>query len=350
MSVSSSSGHVFGEYHPAVATVTVNAPLTAADADAEVRHLEVATADLRRAPANSESTTGVPDVLQADERSPLYTPGDCLAVLPLPLAESDVTRARDATGTVLKRAGLAPDAWVTLRAAGGHSEFISKPVRAASLVEGAFDLTSASARRYFFEVASTFASHPQEAERLRHFAGKDGRDELWYYNERERRSVGEFLSDFPSVSMPLEWMLTTAPRLRHRLFSIASSPLPHPHALHLTVTAARWKTHYGRVREGLCSNALRRCVSTFIFIRAIRLTAQVCFVCVQRSSRRRAGVLARPDLHGSTEGYHAPGIGVHRVRGGAAQGVRAGTGPQGTGMSNQDCAHVGILRLPEKSG
>ena len=350
MSVSSSSGHAFGEYHPAVATVTVNTPLTAADADAEVRHLEVATADLRRAPANSESTTGVPDVLQADERSPLYTPGDCLAVLPLPLAESDVTRARDATGTVLKRAGLAPDAWVTLRAAGGHSEFISKPVRAASLVEGALDLTSASARRYFFEVASTFASHPQEAERLRHFAGKDGRDELWYYNERERRSVGEFLSDFPSVSMPLEWMLTTAPRLRHRLFSIASSPLPHPHALHLTVTAARWKTHYGRVREGLCSNALRRCVSTFIFIRAIRLTAQVCFVCVQRSSRRRAGVLARPDLHGSTEGYHAPGIGVHRVRGGAAQGVRAGTGPQGTGMSNQDCAHVGILRLPEKSG
>ena len=137
------------------------------------------------------------------------------------------------------------------------------------------DLTSASARRYFFEVASKFASHPQEAERLRHFAGKDGRDELWYYNERERRSVAEFLSDFPSVAMPLEWMLTTAPRLRHRLFSISSSPLPHPHALHLTVTAARWKTHYGRIREGLCSNVLRRCVSTFISIRAIRLTARV---------------------------------------------------------------------------
>jgi sulfite reductase alpha subunit-like flavoprotein len=355
MTVASSSGHAFGEYHPAVATVTVNNPLTAADADAEVRHLEVATADLRRAPGNSESTTGISDV-NADERSPLYTPGDCLAVLPLPLAECDVTRARDATGTVLERAGLAPDAWVTLRAPGGghlgsQSEFISKPVRAASLVEGALDLTSASARRYFFEVASTFASHPQEAERLRHFAGKDGRDELWYYNERERRSVGEFLSDFPSVSMPLEWMLTTAPRLRHRLFSIASSPLPHPHSIHLTVTAARWKTHYGRIREGLCSNVLARCVSTFIFTRAIRLTSSILFIfCVQRSSRRRAGVLARPDRDGSTEGYHAPAVSVHWVRGGAAQGVRAGTGPQGTGMSIEDCAHVGILRMPEKGG
>ena len=347
-----SSLHTFGEYHPAVATVTVNTPLTAADADAEVRHLEVATADLRRAPANSESTTGISDVNADELPPPLYNPGDCLAVLPLPLAECDVTRARDATGTVLQRAGLAPDAWVTLRAAGGRlggrSEFISKPVRAASLVEGALDLTSASARRYFFEVASTFASHPQESERLRHFAGKDGRDELWYYNERERRSVAEFLSDFPSVTMPLEWMLTTAPRLRHRLFSIASSPLPYPHALHLTVTAARWKTHYGRIREGLCSNVLRRCVSTFIFIRAIRLTARV--FCVQRSSRRSSGVLARPDRDGSTEGYHAPGISVHRVGGGAAQGVRAGTGPQGTGWSIQDRAHVGILRLPEKSG
>ena len=267
MTVASSSGHAFGEYHPAVATVTVNTPLTAADADAEVRHLEVGTADLRRAPAN-RTAEGLPKDSDADERSPpLYTPGDCLAVLPLPLAECDVTRARDATSTVLQRAGLAPDAWVTLRAAGGHlgsqSEFISKPVRAASLVEGALDLTSASARRYFFEVASKFASHPQEAERLRHFAGKDGRDELWYYNERERRSVAEFLSDFPSVAMPLEWMLTTAPRLRHRLFSISSSPLSHPHSLHLTVTAAKWKTHYGRQREGLCSNALRRCVSFY---------------------------------------------------------------------------------------
>ena len=293
MSVSPSSGHAFGEYHPAVATVTVNTPLTAADADAEVRHLEVATADLRRAPANSESTTGVPDVLQANERSPLYTPGDCLAVLPLPLAECDVTRARDATGTVLKRAGLAPDAWVTLRAPGGHlgghSEFISKPVRAASLVEGALDLVSASARRYFFEVASKFASHPQEAERLRHFAGKDGRDELWYYNERERRSVAEFLSDFPSVAMPLEWMLTTAPRLRHRLFSIASSPLAHPHSLHLTVTAAKWKTHYGRRREGLCSNALRRCVS--FYFHTGNLTDGTCVLCTALKSapRWRAG-------------------------------------------------------------
>jgi sulfite reductase alpha subunit-like flavoprotein len=193
-----------------VATVTVNTPLTAADADAEVRHLEVGhrrpttgTRELRVDDRGLPKTSAKPN-----ERSPpLYTPGDCLAVLPLPLAECDVTRARDATSTVLQRAGLAPDAWVTLRAAGGHlgsrSEFISKPVRAASLVEGALDLTSASARRYFFEVASKFASHPQEAERLRHFAGKDGRDELWYYNERERRSVAEFLSDFPSVAMPL---------------------------------------------------------------------------------------------------------------------------------------------------
>ena len=50
----------------AVATVLVNAPLTAPDADAEVRHVEIAAAD----------------VLGAGE--PPHRPGDCLAVSPLP--------------------------------------------------------------------------------------------------------------------------------------------------------------------------------------------------------------------------------------------------------------------------
>ena len=127
-----------------------------------------------------------------------------------------------------------------------------------ALVEGALDLCSASPRRYFFETAASFASHPKEAERLRHFASKEGRDELWYYNDRERRCVREFLDDFPSVRMPLGWMLTTAPRLRPRLFSIASASNATPETIHLTVTRVRWRTHYGRTRRGLCSDAVAK--------------------------------------------------------------------------------------------
>lgn len=243
-SSSSSSARAFTEDRPAVATVLVNAPLTAPDADAEVRHVEIAAAD----------------VLGAGE--PPHRPGDCLAVSPLP-QDDDAGETRAATIEVLRRAGIAPDAWVvcelsdSCRTGVGHA-YVGTPVRAMALVEGALDLASASPRRYFFETAATFASHPREAERLRHFASKDGRDELWYYNERERRCVREFLEDFPSVAMPLGWMLTTAPRLRPRLFSIASAASAAPDAIHLTVTTVRWKTHYGRTRHGLCSNAIAR--------------------------------------------------------------------------------------------
>ena len=154
---------------------------------------------------------------------------------PLP-QDDDAGETRAATIEVLRRAGIAPDAWVVCelsdrcRTGVGHA-YVGTPVRAMALVEGA-PTSSASPRRYFFETAATFASHPREAERLRHFASKDGRDELWYYNERERRCVREFLEDFPSVAMPLGWMLTTAPRLRPRLFSIASAASAAPDAIH----------------------------------------------------------------------------------------------------------------------
>ena len=239
------TARAFTERRPAVATVLVNAPLTAPDADAEVRHVEIAAADV------------------LGDGEPPHQPGDCLAVSPLPLddddddAEEEAGETRATTIEVLRRAGIAPDAWVAVHASGGSAR-VGAPVRATALVEGALDLCSASPRRYFFETAASFASHPKEAERLRHFASKEGRDELWYYNDRERRCVREFLDDFPSVRMPLERMLTTAPRLRPRLFSIASASNATPDAIHLTVTRVRWRTHYGRDRNGLCSNAVAK--------------------------------------------------------------------------------------------
>ena len=88
----------------------------------------------------------------------------------------------------------------------------------------------------------------------------------------ERRTLLEFLDDFPSVAVPLGWLLQTAPRLRPRLFSIASSRAADgPDTVHLTVTRAAWTTPYGRARNGLCSTAL---TSAFTFVGA-RLAARV---------------------------------------------------------------------------
>jgi len=83
--------------------------------------------------------------------------------------------------------------------AASSSSFESTLQSARALVAGALDLCSASPRRYFFEVAAHFASVPAEQERLRLFASAEGRDDLYRYNQRERRTVLEFLDDFRSV-------------------------------------------------------------------------------------------------------------------------------------------------------
>ena len=49
----------------------------------------------------------------------------------------------------------------------------------------------------------------------------------------------EVLQDFPSATPTLEWLLQAAPRLKPRLFSIASSQALLPGHAHLT--GQRWR-------------------------------------------------------------------------------------------------------------
>ncbi|KAK4860294.1 hypothetical protein QYF36_020769 [Acer negundo] len=67
-----------------------------------------------------------------------------------------------------------------------------------------------------------------ERERLQYFASHEGRDDLYQYNRKERRTV---LEDFPSVQMPFEWLVQLAPPLKSRAFSISSSLLAHPNEI-----------------------------------------------------------------------------------------------------------------------
>ena len=50
------------------------------------------------------------------------------------------------------------------------------------------------------------------------------------------------LLEFPSARPPLAVYLDLLPPLRHRYFSISSSPLAHPGAVHLTVAVVRYQT------------------------------------------------------------------------------------------------------------
>eukprot|EP00873_Tetraselmis_striata_P027357 jgi/Tetstr1/447621/TSEL_034982.t1 len=128
--------------------------------------------------------------------------------------------------------------------------------RLADLVAGALDIAGGSPRRYFFEVASHFAAAEHEAERLEYFASPEGAEDLYTYNQKEHRSVLEVLDDFPSLQLPLEWLLQLVPALQPRRFSIASSHAAHPGRAHLTVAVVDYHTPYKRHKLGLCSSHL----------------------------------------------------------------------------------------------
>ena len=49
------------------------------------------------------------------------------------------------------------------------------------------------------------------------------------------------LLEFPSARPPLAAYLDLLPPLRHRYFSISSSPALHPHTAHLTVSIVRYQ-------------------------------------------------------------------------------------------------------------
>ncbi|XP_021763539.1 NADPH-dependent diflavin oxidoreductase 1-like isoform X1 [Chenopodium quinoa] len=209
--------------------MTRNCSLTQASCGRDVRHLE----------------------FQFHSNAVGYEVGDVLEIIP--------SQNPDAVDAFIRRCNLDPEAFITvqLRDSSNAAAAASRvPIRLRTFVESTMDVDSASPRRYFFEVMSYFATAEHEKERLEYFASAEGRDDLYQYNQKERRSVLEVLEDFPSVQMPFEWLVQLTPPLKSRAFSISSSPVAHPNEVHLTVSVVTWTTPYKRKRSGLCSKWL----------------------------------------------------------------------------------------------
>uniref|UniRef100_A0A6N2LDX9 NADPH-dependent FMN and FAD-containing oxidoreductase n=1 Tax=Salix viminalis TaxID=40686 RepID=A0A6N2LDX9_SALVM len=189
-----------------------------------------------------------------------YGVGDVLEVLP--------GQDPSAVDAFLQRCNLNPESLIIVHPIGIESHHRDAegndskvPIKLKTFVELTMDIASASPRRYFFEarmlyVMSVFATAEHEKERLQYFASPEGRDDLYQYNQKERRTVLEVLEDFPSVQMPFEWLVQLVPPLKTRAFSISSSPSAHPNQVHLTVNVVSWTTPFKRKRTGLCSTWL----------------------------------------------------------------------------------------------
>lgn len=70
-----------------------------------------------------------------------------------------------------------------------------------------------------------------------------------YLDDREYVDI---LAEFPSVKLSGQELVDHMRKLMPRLYSIASSPKPHPTQVHLTVAIVRYQTN-GRDRVGVCS-------------------------------------------------------------------------------------------------
>ena len=199
------------------------------------------------------------------DESMRYQPGDALAVLP--------SQRRDLVDKLLERMGCHYDEWVRVKSgrkgpnqhfqsAGTESEVEEAEesiIHLGTLFNYCLDGTSASPRSYFFYVASHFASDDLEREKLKELGSREGRDDFYQYCTRERRSVLECFQDFPSLDMPLDWVVQLCPKLQARQFSISSScnEVGERNECELTVAVVNYKTPWKRSISGLCSNYLK---------------------------------------------------------------------------------------------
>ncbi|KAF6149840.1 hypothetical protein GIB67_010914 [Kingdonia uniflora] len=182
-----------------------------------------------------------------------YQVGDVLEILP---SQNPIP-----VEAFIQRCNLNTDSYITVEPKSVQTGIpdisISRtPIKLRTFVELAMDITSASSRRYFFEVMSFFATVEHEKERLLYFSSPEGRDDLYQYNQKERKTILVLLEDFLSVQMPFEWLVQPVPPQKTRPLSISSSPASHPNQVHLTVSAVSWMTPIKRKRSGFCSTWL----------------------------------------------------------------------------------------------
>ncbi|KAK9865897.1 hypothetical protein WJX84_011151 [Apatococcus fuscideae] len=214
---------------PFMAQLLSNERITATDHFQDVRHLVFGT-------AGSGLT---------------WEPGDALAILP---RQSDAN-----VHALLHRLGIPAFARVRIELPGESShdgQPASIEVSAAAVVAGVVDVAGSSPRRFLFEVLAQLATEEREVDRLQYFASPEGRDDLHTYNQGEGRTLLEVLDDFKNVVIPLEWILQAAPRLKPRLFSLASAAICHPGEAHVCAAVIDYQTPHRRRKRGIVTSWL----------------------------------------------------------------------------------------------
>ena len=72
--------------------------------------------------------------------------------------------------------------------------------------------------------------------RLQQLASREGKDEYQLWAVEQQRAIWEVFQEFPSVQPSFEQFIQLLPPLAPRWYTIASSSVAHPNAVHLAVS------------------------------------------------------------------------------------------------------------------
>lgn len=139
-----------------------------------------------------------------------------------------------------------------------------------SLITHHLDLVAIPTRSFFmtlwhFTDEST-EDGAREKEKLREFSRFEDSEELYNYANRPRRLILETIMEFEkNTKIPVEYVYDLFPKIKPRLFLIASKPSST--SVELIIAIVEYKTKLRRIRRGLCTTWLKNLAidDTFVF-------------------------------------------------------------------------------------
>lgn len=216
-----------------VGKIAANNRITALDHFQDVRHVTISSNGLDYQPGD---TIGL---------FPSNDPENVQALLELqPHWLEMADKPLKISGTIPSiEGGLIEDQYMTLR----------------NLFVHHLDIMSIPTRSFFFSLWRFVDSSTEDGEReqakLKEFCDFEASEDLYNYANRPRRLILETLLEFQNnLTIPLEHVFDMFPKIKPRLFSIASKPSDN--SVELVIAIVEYQTIIKRIRKGLCTSWL----------------------------------------------------------------------------------------------
>ncbi|CAN5796843.1 hypothetical protein BH23PSE1_BH23PSE1_05010 [soil metagenome] len=210
------------------------------------------------APAGGRSTRTLLLALDPaeDGQAPSYRPGDHLAIMPVNPA--------DQVARLCEHLGLQQSSWFKLsRSTNPAFDPFTAPFPFDRQLGEELDLSLPDAPEELLGALREAAADPSDREILDKWIGLLDLEKTNPARQRHKQwlrssfpTLPDLLDAFPEACPPLDVLIDILPRLRPRMYSIASSPLAAPSAVRIMAGLLHYPAADGSLRKGIASQYL----------------------------------------------------------------------------------------------